>query len=604
MSGSRVQTQAETYLRLLGYLRPYWGRFGLAVLCTFVVGSLGAAPALLVKYAVDDVLIARDMGMAFLISAAVVAVFGIRAVVAYGQSYFMYWVGQRVVMDLRNELHRHLVRLPMRFFEGKTTGELMAKSLYDISLMQKAATSSIRDLGRDFFTFIALLCVAVYQNPKMTLIFLAVFPPVGFLIARMGEKVRRITRRSQERIGILSALMKETYAGIRVVKAFGAEGYEGERFARANLSFFRQVMGAMRVRALAPSLVEGIGGVLAGVILWLGALMVMRGEVTAGELSSFLVAIGMVYSPLKSLTRVYHTLMEGLAGSQAVFELIDAQGPEETNPDGRKMGRLSQGIRFEGVSFAYETAPVLRDIRLDIPAGKVLAVVGLSGAGKTTLLDLIPRFYVPASGRILYDGADGAELDLQSLRAQIAVVGQHVTLFNDTVSANIAYAVEGPVDPKAVEAAARAANAHGFISALPQGYGTVLGEEGVRLSGGERQRIAIARAILRDPSILLLDEATSSLDSESEKIIQEALERLTRGRTTVVVAHRLSTVRAADAIAVLDDGQLVDFGTHEMLMARGGLYRKLHEMQFAPGAPEDLRPEEPLPLLRGPGGAA
>ncbi|MEK6711365.1 MAG: ABC transporter ATP-binding protein, partial [Nitrospinota bacterium] len=477
--------QVQTYLRLLGYLKPYWGRFAVAVACTAFVGSLGAAPAVLIKYAVDDVLIARDAGMALLIAVGVVAVFAFRAVVGYVQAYCMYWVGQRVVMDLRNGLHRHLIRLPMRFFEEKTTGELMSKIVYDISLMQKAATSSIRDLGRDFFTFLALLCVAAYQNPKMALMFLAVFPPVALIIGRLGEKVRRITRGTQEKMGGLSALMKETYTGMRVVKAFGAEAFEGARFARANLSFFRQIMGAMRVRALAPSLVEGLGGALAGAVLWFGTLMVVRGEVTAGELSSFLVAVGMVYSPLKSFTRVYHTLMEGVAGSQAVFELMDAHKPEAMNPAGRKMGRLARGIRLEGVSFAYETEPVLRGIHLEIPAGKVLAVVGLSGAGKTTLLDMIPRFYVPRSGRITYDGVDGAELDLRSLRAQIAVVGQHINLFNDTVASNIAYAAEGPVGREAIEAAARAANAHGFIEGLPQGYGTILGEEGVRLSGGE-----------------------------------------------------------------------------------------------------------------------
>lgn len=597
-------SRMETYIRLLGYLRPYWGRFSVAILCTFVVGSLNAFPAFMVKYAVDDVFIARNAGMALLISAAVMAVYAVKGVVGYVQSYCMYWVGQRVVMDLRNGLHRHLLQMSLRFFEGKTTGELMSKSLYDISLMQKAATSSLRDLGKDFFTFLALLGVAIYQNPKMTVIFLVVFPPVGYLITRMGEKVRRITRGTQDRMGNVSALMKETYSGMRVVKAFGAEAFEGARFARANFSFFRKIMEAMRIRALAPSLVEGIGGVLAGAVLWFGSLMVMRGEVTPGQLSSFLVAVGMVYSPLKSLTRVYHNLMEGVAGSQAVFELMDTHRPEEMNPGGRTMDRLSRDIRFEGVSFVYEAEPVLRDIRLEIPAGKVLAVVGLSGAGKTTLLDLIPRFYVPASGRITYDGVDGADLDLRSLRGQIAVVGQHINLFNDTVASNIAYAAESPVDREAVAAAARAANAHGFISALPNGYDTVLGEEGVRLSGGERQRIAIARAILRNPSILLLDEATSSLDSESERIIQEALDRLMKGRTTVVVAHRLSTIRGADTIAVLDDGQLVDLGHHHELMERGGLYRKLYEMQFSSEASEEIRPEARFPLLRQPSGPA
>ncbi len=449
--------------------------------------------------------------------------------------------------------------------------------------MQKAASSSVRDLGRHFFTFVALLCVAVYQNPKMALLFLVAVPPVGYLVARMGEKIRRITRGTQERMGDISSLMKEIYAGMRVVKAFGAENYEARRFDRTNLSYFRTVMGAMRVRALAPPLVEGIGGVLAGVVLWFGALMVMRGEVTPGQLSSFLVAVGMVYSPLKSLTRVYHNLMEGMAGGQAVFELMDAYRSEEMNPGGRKMGRLSRGIRFRNVHFAYEEEPVLRDISLEIRAGSVLAVVGMSGAGKTTLLDLIPRFYAPQSGQITYDGVEGDAFDLGSLRAQIAVVGQHVILFNDTVAKNIAYGAEGPVDREAIVEAAKAANAHRFISALPHGYDTVLGEEGIRLSGGERQRIAIARAILRDPSILLLDEATSALDSESEQVIQEALDRLMKDRTTIVVAHRLSTIHAADIVAVLDRGRLVDRGTHEELMERGGLYRRLWEMQFAGG---------------------
>ncbi|MEE9274831.1 MAG: ATP-binding cassette domain-containing protein, partial [bacterium] len=372
----------------------------------------------------------------------------------------------------------------------------------------------------------------------------------------------------------------ETYSGIRVVKAFGGEGSEAARFDRANLSFFRRIMKAMRVRAMAPPIVEVIGGVLAGAVLWYGGGMAIRGEMTPGQLFSFLVAVGMIFSPLKSLTRVYHTVMEGVAGGESVFELMDAHSAEETNPGGRRMERLAEGIRFSELGFDYGDGPVLEEISFEVPAGSVFALVGASGAGKTTLLDLIPRFYTPSSGRIEFDGIDGGEFDLKSLRSRIGVVGQQVILFNDTVANNIAYGMDGEASSESIAAAARAANAHGFIEGLPEGYDTLLGEDGVRLSGGERQRIAIARAILQDPPILLLDEATSALDAESEQIIQEALDHLMEGRTTIVVAHRLATVRDAAAIAVLDKGRVVEMGSHDELMARGGIYRRLSEMQF------------------------
>ena len=569
------------YLRLMAYLRRYSLRFSIAVFCTIIVGGLSAVPALLVKYVVDDLLIGRNVRIVQMLSLTVVAVYLLKSVATYLQNYFMYWVGHRVVMDIRNALHQHLVSLPLRFFDHKTTGELMAKVTYDIALMQKAASSAVRDLGRHFFTFIALLSVATYQFPKMVLLFLVVIAPIGFLVAKLGEKIRRITRKTQDKMGDISSLMKETYAGIRVVKAFGAERHEKERFEKANRSFFRTIMGAMRTRALAPPLVEAIGGILAGGVLWYGSALVIRGEVSPGQLSSFLVAVGMIYSPLKSLTRVYHTLMEGVAGCQSVFELMDNHGLESMNPGGRKMEPLTHSIQFSGVSFSYDDTAVLQDINLIIPAGSIFALVGMSGAGKTTFLDLIPYFYTPAMGRITFDGVDIREIDLSSLRRQIAVVGQHVVLFNDTVARNIAYGAGEPIDPEAVAAAAKAANAHEFICELPNGYETRIGENGFRLSGGERQRIAIARAIFRDPSILLLDEATSSLDTESELLIQEALDRLMKGRTTIVVAHRLSTVKKADKINVLDGGQIVEQGTHSELMAHGGLYHRLYVLQFA-----------------------
>jgi subfamily B ATP-binding cassette protein MsbA len=584
-------SRLEIYLRILAYVKPYRVKFLVALLCTVFVGALNAVPALLVRYAVDDVLIAKDMSMAYWLSVGVVVIYVLKGLLSYCQNYFMYWVGQRVVMDIRNALHRHLLHLPLQFFDDKSSGELMSKVTYDITLMQKAASSAIRDMGRHFFTFLGLLSVAIYQQPKMALIFLIVVPAVGVLVAVFGEKIRKATRTTQVKMGDMNALMKETYTGIRVVKAFGGEEAEQARFDRANLLFFRRIMKAMRIRAMTPPLVEGFGGVLAGVVLWAGAGMISRGEATPGELSSFLIAFGMIYGPLKSLSRVYHTVMEGVAGGQAVFELIDAYAPEENNSGGLKMSSLSSGIRFSNLSFSYGDAVVLDSLDFEVPTGSVFALVGLSGAGKSTLLDLIPRFYTPTKGRIEFDDVDGAKFDLKSLRTKIGVVGQQVMLFDDTVAGNIAYGMDGTASREVIKNAARTANAHEFIEALPDGYDTMLGEDGVRLSGGERQRIAIARSILQDPPILLLDEATSALDAESERIIQEALDRLMKGRTTIVVAHRLATVRSANEIAVLDNGRIVQRGGHESLMASGGLYQRLCEMQFAVTGDEPSIPE-------------
>ena len=564
---------------LLFYLKSYKFRFGIAVLCTLVVASLNAFPALLVKYAVDDVLISKNVKMAVLLSLVLVVIYLFKGVFSYFQSYFMEWVGHRVVVDVRSKLHSRMMSFPIHFFERKTTGELMSKVLFDISLMQKAVSSSLRDLARYFFTFIALLTVAIYQSPKMSFFFIIAVPPISFIVFRLGEKIRRATRGNQERMGDISSLMKETYSGIKEVKAYGAEKIEETRFNKSNFSFFVNMKRVLRVRALAPPLVEAIGGVIAATVLWFGSMMVINGEVTPGEFSSFLVAIGMIYSPLKSLTRVYNNMMEGIAGGQSVFELIDNEPQEEVYVRTKKMDKLTNEIKIDNVSFEYDSVPVLKNINIKIKCGSLVAFVGLSGAGKTTLLDIIPQFYLPSSGKVLFDGLDASELEIRSIREQIAVVSQQVFIFNDTVSKNISYGFTKEPNFEKIVAAAKAANADTFIRSMPYGYNTILGEDGVRISGGERQRIAIARAILRNPSILLLDEATSALDSENELLIQEALERLMKGRTTLVISHRFSAVQHADLIVVLKDGSIVEQGVHNDLILLNGHYKKLFEMQ-------------------------
>lgn len=576
----------KTYFKLLAYLKPYWKRLLLAIGCMVVVGALSAVPAYLLKYVVDDLFIERKPLMLMALPLAVVGTYLIKGFFSYVQTYLMYWIGQRVVMDVRNHLYTHLINMPLSFFSNVTTGEMMSKIIYDISLMQKAASQAVRDMGRHFFSFLFLLGVAFYMNWFLTTIFLIALPPLALLVSRLGEKIRRATRETQEKMGDITSLMKESFSGVRVVKGFNAEGFEQERFQKANRRFFSQVMRAMRARALAPPVVEVIGGLGAGFVLWYGSWEVLKGEVSPGEFTSFLGAIGMIYNPLRGLTRVYHTIQEGVAATESVFEIMGREEKEELAQGGIPLRPLKQGISLRHVSFSYENVPVLQDINLEIKAGSAVAIVGLSGAGKTTLLDLLTRFYKPTEGKIYFDGVEIGELDVRSLREGIGLVTQQVFLFNDTVERNIAYGMK-EFSRERVVAAAKAANAHNFIEALPQGYESIVGEEGVKLSGGERQRIAIARAIIKNPSILILDEAMSALDSESEVLIQEALERLMRGRTTIIVAHRLSTIRGVDTIAVVDGGQIVETGTHSSLMQRGGLYKRLHDLQFQEAALTD-----------------
>ncbi|MDP6482228.1 MAG: ABC transporter ATP-binding protein [Nitrospinota bacterium] len=566
------------YLRLLGYLKPYWRRCVLSGICMVVLGAVTAIPAYIAKDVIDGVFIAKNVRMLNLIVAVILLSYIVKGIFAYGQSYFMFWLSQRMVMDVRNHLYRHFHEMPLSFFVRKTSGELMSKITYDIALLQKASASGLRDLGQHTFGLLFLLGIAFYRDPYLSAVFVVVLPPLGLIIGRLGGKIRRITGRMQTQMGDINTAMKEAFQAARVVKAYNAEDHELARFSKRNRRFFGLTMKARRVRALSHPVVEILGGAGAAFILWAGGHQVLSGVRTPGEFISFLAALGLIMGPLKRLSRTYHTLQEGMAAADAVFGLMDESAALKTRRGGRAAPALQRSIQFERVSFRYEDAPVLQDVDIEILKGEVTAIVGQTGSGKTTLLDLVLGLYAPTSGRILWDGKDASEYDPASLRAHMAVVTQQTVLFHDTVAANIAYNLPD-VPPERIEAAARAANAHGFISDLPEGYDTLIGEDGAKLSGGERQRLAIARAVLRDPVLLILDEATSALDSESERLVEEALNILMRDRTTLIVAHRLSSVRRAERILVLDEGRLIEQGTHDALLARKGLYARLLLLQ-------------------------
>ncbi len=581
-------TGMKSFLRILAYVKPYWRRAVLAVICMIVLGAISVVPALLVKNLIDDLFISKNAWMLTVLPAVIVLTYVLKGVFAYGQSYFMFWLGQRVVTDVRDRLYHHFHQLPLSFFVQRTAGELMSKITYDISLMQKAASTGLRDLGHHSLSFLFLLALAFYREPLLSTVFLVVLPPLGLIMGRLGGKIRRITRRMQTQMGDINSVMKESFQAVRVVKAHNAEEHEVARFSKRNRRFFDLAMKARRVRAISHPIVEILGGVGAAFILWYGGHQVLDGVRTPGEFTSFLTAVGLLMGPVKRLARTYHTLQEGAAAADEVFGLMDETEPLKIKRGGRAAPPLARGVTFEDVSFGYDDVPVLQDVSVEIPKGEVVAIVGQTGAGKTTFLDLVLRLYEPTSGRILWDGTDASEYDPASLRDQIAVVTQQTFLFNETAAANIAHNLPD-VPREQIEAAARAANAHDFISFLPQGYETLIGEDGVKLSGGERQRLAIARAALRNPRLLILDEATSALDSESELLVEEALDELMKSRTTLIVAHRLSTVRRADRILVFDQGRLVEQGTHDFLIASEGLYYRLYNLQSLDRVPTGAR---------------
>ncbi len=569
----------QLYKRLLQYVKPYRMKLILAMICMVFFGLCQGGTAWLAQPAVDNVLLDKDVRLLFLIPAVIIALFLIRGVFDYGQSYLMSYVGQRIVADLREQLYNHLQYFSLSFFTKTPTGVLISRLTNDIALIQGAVSNAITTVIKESFTIIILTGVVFYQNWKLASIAFFVLPLAAIPIVKFGQKLRKFSIRGQIRMGSITSLLQETISGNRIVKAFTMEDYESRRFSAENDRFFKVVMKRQKIRALSSPVVEVLGGLGVAAIVLIGGYSVITGHSTPGSLSAFLVALGLLYKPIKSLTRINDVVQGGLAAGSRVFELLD-QTPEIRDTDGAvPLTRISDCIKFEHMSFKYEHKKVLKDITIEVTVGEVLALVGMSGAGKTTLVNLIPRFYDVDEGHITIDGRDIRTFTIKSLREHIAIVTQQTILFNDTVRNNIAYGDITRSEEEIIEAA-KAANAHGFIEKLPSGYDTVIGERGVRLSGGERQRISIARALLKDAPILILDEATSSLDSESELQVQIALERLMANRTVFLIAHRLSTIRNAHRILVIDDGRAVEEGTHDELMALNRIYKRLHDMQF------------------------
>jgi subfamily B ATP-binding cassette protein MsbA len=569
----------DIFKRLLQLAKPHRAKFILAMFCMLVVGAMTASLAFLVKPALDEIFLKKNADLLIWMPIIVIIIYFIKGICNYTQTILMSFIGQRIVADLRNRLYRQIQMQSLSFFTKNPTGLLMSRITNDVASIQGAVSEAVTSLMRDTFTLICLVFVVLYRDWQLGIIAMFVFPLTAYPIAKFGKKMRSIATRTQVTMGTLTTLLQETISGTRIVKAFSMEEYENQRFAKENEHLFKLALKSVSVSAVSSPFMEFLGGLGIAAIIFYGGYQVIKGTSTPGTFFSFLTALFMLYDPIRKLTSVNNTIQQGIAGAKRVFGIIDIVPDIRNNVSATDLPKISQGIDIQNVTFAYEETPVLKNISLSINAGEVVAFVGMSGGGKTTLVNLIPRFYDVTDGRILIDGRDIREVTIESLRGQIAIVTQQTILFNDTVRNNIAYGNIEETEENIIQAA-KAANAHDFIMNLPDGYNTVIGEQGAKLSGGERQRISIARALLKDAPILILDEATSSLDTEAEIEVQDALENLMKGRTTLIIAHRLSTIRNAHRIIVLANGEIMEEGTHESLMEKRREYFKFYTMQF------------------------
>jgi len=566
--------------RLFGYARRYRLRLAiaLAAMILYAIGSAGLA--VLIKPIVDRTLPTKQ-GLG-LMAWSIVGVYLLKGIGSYLSSYLMADVGQRVVMDLRNALYKHILGQSAGFFAQRTTGQLMSRINNDVGQVQQAISETMGDLMRESLAVVGYAGYLFYIDPRLTIVCMTGAPLIIYPLIRLGWRVRRTTRRSQEALEQISHISAEAFTGHRIVKAFGTEDHETAKFNRAGFSLYRTNMKVTAALAGLPPLMELLGGVGMALALVYGSEQVSGGRMSPGDFYSFMAALLLMYGPAKKLSRVNANLQQTMAASERIFEMLDTHTEVKEQPDAAPLAPFKRAIDFRDVAFGYDEGAgrILRGVTFSVAAGQMVAIVGRSGAGKTTLVNLLPRFYDVSSGAIFIDGVDLRHVTLASLRGQIGIVTQETVLFDDTISNNIAYGTRG-ASRAGIEEAARAANAHQFIAALPAGYDTVIGERGQRLSGGQRQRLAIARAILKNAPILVLDEATNALDSEAEQAVQEALLNLMMNRTSFVIAHRLSTIRRADKIVVLEQGRIVEVGRHDDLLSRpNGTYAMLYELQL------------------------
>jgi subfamily B ATP-binding cassette protein MsbA len=569
--------------RLFRYSRPYRGRFAAALTAMLIYAGASAGVTYLVAPIINRVLPGTTTMPFRFWAALIMGAYLAKGLGSYFSAYLMTDIGQRVVRDLRDQLFRHILGQSATFFSRRTTGQLMSRITNDVNQVQQAVSETIGDLLREGLSVVGYAAAMFYFDWRLALVCVTSAPLVLYPLIRLGQRVRRSTRRSQEQLEYLSHLTAEAFTGHRIVKAFGAEAQETARFAAASNRLYRTNLKVTSTLAMLPPLMEFLGGVAVVALIWYGRRQITHTDMTQGEFLAFIFAAFMMYTPVKRLSRVNANLQQAIAAATRIFEILDTHSEVRERPGAQPLARVARGIEFRHVSFGYDEGsakPILRDVSFAVSAGQVVAIVGLSGAGKTTLVNLVPRFYDVTGGAILIDGVDIRDLTLRSLRGQIGIVTQETVLFDDTIASNIAYGVPGAARAE-IEAAARAAHAHEFVDTLPQKYETQIGERGQRLSGGQRQRLAIARALLKNSPILILDEATSSLDAESELLVQDALANLMRNRTAFVIAHRLSTVRRADAIVALERGRVAEIGRHDELLARaGGVYAKLYALQI------------------------
>ncbi|OGA48228.1 MAG: lipid A export permease/ATP-binding protein MsbA [Betaproteobacteria bacterium RIFCSPLOWO2_12_FULL_62_58] len=576
-------TSTGLYLRLLKYVAPYRSVFGLALAGMVIVAATEPALPAILKPLLDGTFVEKDATIMRWMPLLIVALFVVRGPAEYLAHYSIAWVGQKVVMDLRNAMFKKLLELPTPYYDDHPTGNLISKLTFDVTQVTAAATSVLTVIFKDALSIVGLLAWMLWLNWKLTLLSLVIAPIIIIVVRLISVRLRRASRDAQHAMGDITQVLGEAADGHKVVKLFGGQQYEAGRFDGQANRLRRLAMKQAAAAAASVPIVQLVAAVALAVIIYLATRQSGADEITVGGFVSFITAMLMLTAPLKRITSVNEPLQRGLAAAESVFELIDQVG--EPDPGTAEMTRARGEIRFETVCFTYGDPQrlALDSVDLAIAPGETVALVGASGSGKSTLANLVPRFYHPTRGRITLDGHDLETLKLASLRASIALVSQDVVLFNDTVAANIAYGAMNGTGESDIVAAAEAAHAMEFIRNMPEGLGTLVGENGVKLSGGQRQRIAIARALLKNAPVLILDEATSALDSESERHVQAALETLMQGRTTIVIAHRLSTVERADRIVVLDRGRVAEVGSHRELLERSGIYAKLYRIQFESG---------------------